>query len=143
MVLVRRVREVQHAVFLQSPCCYCGIHQRVVEVQLVYGERHAPVEAAHHDATPAVVVVLVPDIDYDATVCHLHELQRRREGGKNRYKPLMFTSIASLEDDTTPVPRATNQHQGLSPHTIGSTFLRRKSHPHSLQLPSSGGSNRT
>lgn len=104
MVLVRGVREVQHAVFLQNPCCYCGIHQRVVKVQLFYGDRHAPVEAAHHDATPAVVVVLVPNIDYDATICHLHRLQRHTEGGKNRYKPLMFTSVASSEDDTARRP---------------------------------------
>lgn len=123
MALVRRVREVQHVVFLQSPCCYHGIHQRVVEVQLVYGERHPPVQAAHQDATPAVVVVLVPDVDEDATVRHLHGLQRHTKGGKNRWTPL-FTSLAAL------APRPTDQHQVLSPR------------PHSLQAVR-GGSDRT
>lgn len=74
MLLIGRVSEVKHSILLQSSCCYCRIHQRVVEVQIIYGQGQSAITAAHHHTTPTVVVVLVPHIDDDAAVCHLNWL---------------------------------------------------------------------
>ncbi len=82
VLLVGGVGEEEHSVFLQSSSCHCRIHQRVVKVQIVYGQGQSAVVAAHHHAAPTVVVVLVPHIDDDAAVHHLNGLQRGREGGK-------------------------------------------------------------
>lgn len=83
VLLIGGVGEVEHAVLLQSSSCYCRIHQRVVKVQLIYGQGQPAVAAAYHHTTPTVVVVLVPYVDDDAAVWHLHRLQKRgRQGGK-------------------------------------------------------------
>lgn len=85
-----RVGEVHDAILLQSPGCHCRIHQRVVKVQLVYGEGHSPVQAAYYDATPAVIIVLVSNIDDDAAVSHLHGLQRCRKRRKKEISKKIF-----------------------------------------------------
>lgn len=79
MLLVGGVGEVEHSVLLQSSSCYCRVHQRVVKVQLIYGQGQSTVTAAYHHTTPTVVVVLVPHIDDDAAVRHLNQLQRGGE----------------------------------------------------------------
>lgn len=78
--LIGRVGEVEHSVLLQSSSCYCRIHQRVVKVQLIYGQGQPTVTAAYHRTTPAVVVVLVPYVDDDGAVCHLNRLQKEQRG---------------------------------------------------------------
>ena len=80
VLLIGRVGEVEHSVFLQSSSCDCRIHQLVVKEQIVYGQGLSTVQAAHDHATPTVVVVLVPHVDDDAAVHHLNRLQRSRGG---------------------------------------------------------------
>lgn len=75
MLVVGGVGEVEHSVLLQSSSRYNRIHQRVVKVQIVYGQGQPTVSAADHHATPTVVVVLVPHVDDDAAVLHLNRLQ--------------------------------------------------------------------
>lgn len=81
-----RVGEVQNSVLLQNPGCHCRVHQRVVKVELLHGEAQAPVQAAHHHTTVAAIEVLVPNVDDDAAVRHLHRLQTCRERKKKERK---------------------------------------------------------
>lgn len=78
VLCIRWVREEEHPFFLKGPSCYCRIHKLIVKVQVVYGQGHSAISASHHHATPAVVVVLVSDIDDNASVGHFERLQKSK-----------------------------------------------------------------
>lgn len=84
VILIGWVGEVKHSVLLHGSGRDHRIHQCVVEVQSVDGQRHAAVQAANHHTAAAVVVVLVSHIDDNAAVLHFERLwgvHRRRAVG--------------------------------------------------------------
>lgn len=83
-ILIGRVGEVKHSVLLHGSGRDHRIHQCVVKVQSVDGQRHAAVQAANHHTAAAVVVVLVSHIDDNAAILHFKRLwgvHRRRAVG--------------------------------------------------------------
>ena len=84
-----RVGEVQLPLFLQHARRHRGVNEGLVEEQLLHRQGLPSVQAAHHYATPAVVLVLVPHVHQDAAVAQLHRLGRGgggRGGGRNDEK---------------------------------------------------------
>lgn len=83
-ILIGGVGEVKHSVLLHGSGRDHGIHERVVEVQGLDGQRHPAVQTANHHAAVAVVAVLVSHVDDNAAVLHFERLwgvhRKRREG---------------------------------------------------------------